>query len=98
MSRFETVLALQLEVDYSTYRGEKPYFDKSFGNYLPGDYAEITRLKVLLSLPRALVEAALANSDPNNSMIELDIKNVLEPHQVKTIEEECWEHDAEEGS
>lgn len=67
---------LTLEVEYHYSKGTKDYFDQAYGNWLPGDPAEVEIKEVYLE----------------RSNERIDIMPILTDAQLSDIMEACLEH------
>lgn len=71
----ELDIDVNITVEFDFKNGKESYYDKSFGNWLPGESSEITNLKVFL--------VRLGKS--------VEITSFLDRDKIAIIETECWD-------
>lgn len=99
MRNFDCDVTVQTEVQYSFTKGFKDYFDKSFGNWLPGEPDEVTEIKVLLNVDFKALEQAINDAKAKgitSGMVAVNITHTLNNAELEAIYDEATEHSQEE--
>lgn len=71
-----TTIEIEAEVSADYLPGSGDYFDRTFGNYLPGDTPEIKNLKVTISKSNRTID--ITDALPNRAISEIEEQIVEE--------------------